>query len=221
MDVRARPVLTVEVPNRAEFMQMYTQNGRVGGMFVAGAEDVPLGETLDLEIRFVAEQVVFHIRGQARWRRSTSAKKKLPTGVGLEFLEDEGRAHRTLLAFAQGADLPLTVRSGRRLGLEVPVKVKTFVGTEQTVTDDISEGGAFIYSDDPPPVGSSVDIKLLPPGSLLGIGLKAVVAWRRDEGRRGFGVEFLFDSGRKRDKVRATVGRLKKAFLREWSARRR
>lgn len=210
----------VPVRNRAAFRELYFDKGGLGGVFVEGELDVTLGEELDLEIHFLEEQVAVRVRGQVRWRRaSNSHRKSVPPGVGIEFLPAETPARDLLLDFASGKDLSLVIRSARRYGVGLRVKYKQGGAVMVDTTDDISEGGAFILSDDPIPVGSRVELKLLPPGSLFGVGVKAVVAWRRDRGRRGFGVEFLFDSDRQRKRVARLVGTLKEQILRELKVR--
>jgi uncharacterized protein (TIGR02266 family) len=63
-------------------------------------------------------------------------------------------------------------------------------------TGDISEGGLFIATDNPPPVGATVSFRLHLPGEPHGWDIKGVVRWvRRDETgganvRPGCGVQF-------------------------------
>jgi uncharacterized protein (TIGR02266 family) len=73
------------------------------------------------------------------------------------------------------------------------------------MTDDISEGGMFILSDDPPEVGSEVRLRLKPPGRLFAIKLRGEVTWRKVDGRSGFGVRFIFDKAATEKKVQQLV----------------
>ena len=220
MGVKARPTVLMPLRNRAAFREHYFDKDGRGGVFVQGDVAVELGEEVDLEVHFLEEQVSLRIRGQARWRRAANSRRRnvLP-GVGIEFLPEEAHARDLLLQFVDGKDLGLIIRSGRRFGVNVRIKVRQDGATLVDTTDDLSEGGAFILSEDPIPVGSRVELRLLPPGSLLGVGVKAVVAWRRDEGRRGFGVEFLFDSDRQRRRVARLVEDLKEQLLKELKIR--
>jgi Tfp pilus assembly protein PilZ len=54
-----------------------------------------------------------------------------------------------------------------------------------------------------------VECKLKPPGYLLGIKLRSRVAWVKSSGRpHGMGLQFLFDSERKRNKLKRIINKL-------------
>ena len=60
-----------------------------------------------------------------------------------------------------------------------------------------------------------MELNIKPPGAIFGIKVKARVAWVRSEGRRGFGVEFLYGSARKRQQMGRLVAQLKSKMLDE------
>jgi len=212
--VQARATVIIPLRNRAAFLDVYAEKSGTGGLFVAGDLDLPLGEPLDLELHFSEEQVVFRVRAVARWRRAQSTHKSVPPGVGVEFSSDDRAAQRLLLDFARGANITLVERSARRFGVQMPARYRGADGRMVTeVTDDVSEGGAFIRSANPPEVGTTVQIKLLPDRSIFGVGVKAVVAWRRVDGRSGFGVEFLFDTARRRGRVLKVLSSVRERIL--------
>ncbi len=157
----------------------------------------------------------FRIRGAVKWRRPVGSARVLPPGLGIEFLPTEEPARELLLAYATGRDVALVERDGRRFGCNIKVKRKDDGVTVAEETDDTSEGGAFILTEKEVAVGTRFKLKLQPPGTLFGINVDAVVAWRRTEGRRGVGVEFIFDSPRKREQVVKLVSNLKEKILQE------
>jgi Tfp pilus assembly protein PilZ len=219
--VDSRATIIIPVRDRAAFLEMYSEKNGLGGMFVEGEIDLPLGEALDLEVHFVSEQVVFRIRGAVKWRRAHSSRKSVPPGLGLEFAADDRAAQRLLLDFAHGAAIPMVERSARRYGVQMPARYRGADGRMVTeVTDDLSEGGAFIRSQNPPQVGQTLELKLLPDRSVFGVGVKAVVAWRKTEGRSGFGVEFLFDGSKRRGRVKKVLESVHERILREVRVRR-
>ena len=219
--MQARPQVIVPVINREEFLTRYFEKGELGGLFVPGALEVGLGEEVDLEINFLEEQVKFRIRGAVKWRRPVGNARVLPPGLGIEFLADDEAARELLLAYATGRDVALVERDGRRFGCNIKIKRNNGEGTVVAEeTDDISEGGAFILTNDDVEVGTRFRLKLKPPGALFGINVDAVVAWRRTTGRRGIGVEFIFESPRKRDQVLRLVNTLKQSILHEIHAGR-
>lgn len=218
--MQARPQVIVPVTNREEFLARYFEKGDLGGLFVPGSIDVGLGEEVDLEISFLEEHVRFRIRGTVKWRRPVSTAKVLPPGLGIEFLSEDDAARELLLAYATGRDVALVERDGRRFGCHIKIKRKGDAGTVAEQTDDISEGGAFILTEQDVSVGTRFKLKLQPPGALFGINVDAVVAWKRETGRKGIGVEFIFDSPRKREQVSRLVANLKEKILQEIHAGR-
>ena len=217
--MRSFQTVIVPVKNREEFLEAYFSRGDLGGLFVPGDADLPLGEEVILEIAFLEEQVRFRIRGQVKWRRTDGLRKSIPPGLGIEFLPEEESARELLLQFATGRDVELVERDGRRFGCHIRVRYKNEGQTVVEQTDDISEGGAFLLTDADIPVGTRFKLKLQPPGSLFGVGVEAVVAWRRETGRKGIGVEFLFDSPRKKAQVAKLVANLKEQLVREIGGR--
>ena len=219
--MEARATVIIPMRNRAAFLDVYAEKSGTGGLFVEGDIELPLGEPVDLELHFSSEQVVFRVRAVARWRRARSSRKSVPPGVSFEFSTDDRAAQRLLLDFAHGANVTLVERSSRRFGVQIPARYRGADGRMITeVTDDVSEGGAFIRSEDPPTVGTAVELKLLPDRSVFGVGVKAVVAWRRTEGRSGFGVEFLFDTARRRGRVLKVLSGVRERILSKGRIRR-
>lgn len=73
-----------------------------------------------------------------------------------------------------------------------------------TMVEDVSAGGAFVRADDPPPVGTVVELTITAPGgdSLIAT---ASVAWLRHGKNPGFGVEFGELAGETGRKLRAML----------------
>jgi uncharacterized protein (TIGR02266 family) len=213
-----RPTLLLPLRNRGAFLEQYFNKGALGGLFVPGEIDVDIGEEVDVEVSFVEEQVRFHTRAQVRWKRESGARRSLVPGVGIEFLPSEAKTQRALLSFAQGKSVHHVDRAWRRFGLRVGVKARAEGATKLLATDDLCEGGCFLLTDEPLPIGSAVEVQLKKPGALFGVRQRATVAWRRDEtDRRGVGVAFVFNSPRERERVEKIVGALKGKIVRELS----
>jgi Tfp pilus assembly protein PilZ len=224
--------------NRAAFLDAYFSRGSVspdavpvgspllagasagagGGLFIPGELDVELGEDVDVEIHFTEEQVRFHIRARVKWKRTTAGRRAIPPGVGIEFLPSEQRTQQQILRFAEGKESVNHVDRLRRWSLAVDVRVSDELhGVTTGTTNDISEGGCFVLTQAPLEVGAPVEVKLKAPGTLFGwLTLPGYVAWRRQEpGRDGVGIEFSFDSVRKREKVKKIVHVLRERSLRD------
>ncbi len=58
-------------------------------------------------------------------------------------------------------------------------------------TGDIGLGGAFILCDDPPAIGTAIDVEIRVPSSTETIAVHAEVRWiSTEEGARGMGIKF-------------------------------
>lgn len=199
---------------------MYFEKGGLSGLFVKGDVELQLGDEVDLEITFLEEQLSFRIRGTVRWRRAVAGRASLPPGLGVEFAPEDARAQKLLVDYAMGRAVPLVHREDRRFGAHVKVKLYEHGEKVPRETDDISAHGAFIITDEPFDIGEEFDLTLHPPRSLFALPLRARVKWRRnDENKRGVGVEFLFDSEKKRARVARFVAQLKDQAIKELMVR--
>ena len=219
-----RPKLFLPLRNRTVFRDQYFDHDRSdqGGIFVLGDVDVALGDEVDLEIHFHEEQVRFHIRALVKWKRANLGRRSMLPGVGLEFLPSEEGTRAQLLAFVDGQQVAHVERESRRYGLHIDARLAAQThALHNCVTDDLSEGGCFLLTDQVVPIGSRVSLKLRAPQALFGwVTVDGTVVWRRqEEGRSGLGIEFLFDGNRVREKVRRVVHILRERTVRELRVR--
>jgi Tfp pilus assembly protein PilZ len=208
-------LLLLPLRNRAAFRQQSFEQDQ-GGLFVPGDADIALGDEVELEIHFLAEEVRFRIRAQVRWKRA-SGRRTAPPGLGLTFLASEHAARDQLLAFVEGDDVNHTERDARRLPVHVEAQVE--IGGHDVIcqTDDIGSGGCFLLVDKLPPIGTRLQLRLKGPGTLFSwLSLHAVVCWhRRGADREGFGVRFIVDAERDRRRVDKLVALLRERVSRE------
>lgn len=217
----SRAQLLLPLKDRAAFLEQSFDKGAAGGLFVPGEVEVSLGDEVDVEIHFIEDQVRFRIRGVVKWKRENAGRRAIPPGIGIEFLPSEGHTRDHLVAFAEGRESVSHVERGRRYALQVDVKLSRGGVEEMGVTDDISEGGCFVLTENLLPVGTVLAVKLRAPGSLFGwMTLSAIVAWTRtDPARAGLGLAFTFEDDRKRAKVGKIVALMKERMLRELQIR--
>jgi Tfp pilus assembly protein PilZ len=189
------------------FLDYYFNQGGIGGVFVPGYVRLASAAEVDLEVAFAKEQVTVHSRGVIRWKRLTD-KKSLPAGVGVEFLETERRTRDLLLEFAEGKQVTLNRRRSRRYPVMLEIEYTTNSVFLTDVTDDLSRDGASILTDHDVEVGEIITMRLKPPGD-VGLDVKAEVRWRHLQGRKGFGVRFIFDRPGSEKRVRDLIERIK------------
>lgn len=190
--MQIRPSVLLPLRDHTAFLSHYFNQGGIGGVFVPGHLRLASAEEIDLEVAFAKEQVTVHTRGVVRWKR-LSGKKTLPAGIGVEFLESERRTRDLLVDFAEGRSVRLVRRRSRRYPVMLEIDYATDSVFLNDITEDISRDGAFILTGHSIEVGTVLALKLRPPGSGAPIDVKGEVRWLQTDGRRGFGVRFIFD----------------------------
>lgn len=208
----APKALSLRLPNRQDFLRLLTRTSPRGVLFVETVRRVELAEQVTVLVDFPNEKRSFRLRGKIISRRSCSMPPgmiPLPPGVEVELSAGEDRTVQLIMDHVAGKSISFTDRTSRRLLCEIEISYRSNEDFINEFTEDISEGGTFIRTTRLLPVGSDVECKLKPPGYLLGIKLRSRVAWVKNTGRpHGMGLEFMFDSDRKRNKLRRVISKL-------------
>ena len=180
--------VTLEVAFPNDVLGRIYPNGKLGGLTLDGKVPGALGQLVTLTVRVQRPLRDFQMKGQLAWARHKRGSKGLPEAYGVDFLGEPDR----LLAFARSELDPAALRLGPRLATDLPVRITHGGYTRKEFLVDLSDGGAFIRSPEPIPVGHEVELHVRPPNALLGFSLKGRVAWQRNTGTApGFGVEFI------------------------------
>lgn len=121
---RAGVTLIVEYDAADELVTDYTDNLSSGGTFVATSRELPIGSAVRLGLSFPGLVEPIAIDGVVRWTRSGE-----DAGVGIEFLEGEGRTRLAQVIERVRARDPRTVsRLVRVLVVEDNPHVASFIG---------------------------------------------------------------------------------------------
>jgi uncharacterized protein (TIGR02266 family) len=211
-----RPTVLLPLREQHAFLDYYFNQGDLGGVFVPGNLRLASAEEVDLEIVFAKEQVTVHTRGVIRWKR-LSSKRDMPAGVGIEFLASERRTRDMLLELAKGKTINLAKRKNRRYPAMIQIEYATNSVFMTDVTDDVSREGASILTDEIPEIGAVLKLRLKVPNERQPIELKGEVRWRQTEGRKSFGVQFLFESPQSQERIAGLVERIKQQIAAELS----
>lgn len=196
-----------------DFLDNFLEDLPNGGLFCATEEIFSAGEFLDITLSFEGRKEVFHIRGQVRWKRVTGKGRKLPMGVGVEFIEEEKGKVELVTRFAHGEEIGFHERSCPRMRTEIPVEYRTPEKAEQGVLTDLGVGGAYVVQDgDLPERGTPVQMQIPEEGFLRRpIKISGNVAWLgASSNKRGIGIRFLPDRSM-RKKVEKFLKRLARA----------
>ncbi|MFH1810160.1 MAG: TIGR02266 family protein [Pseudomonadota bacterium] len=210
------PTLLVPLRNRHQLFEVYYHRDGADGVFVQGEVAFDVGEMLYIEINFLEEQKAFRLKGSVRWRRVRSGRSSMPPGIGVEFDDGERQARDLVLDFARGREVDFTVRASHRLPVALSISYASDSRFLSDMADDLSVGGVFIATDNVLDVGTELELKLKPPGYLMGLRLRGTVAWASKSGaRRGMGVKFQFGNQRQRRKIEDIVDKLKDSIIKD------
>jgi len=189
-------------------------NGKSGGIMLDGALPGALGAFAELIVRF-SEPVERHfsVQVQLAWARHVG-NASLKEGYGVDFVDDDQAARERLLAYARGEVAPERSRFDVRIATDLPVTVRYQGKLRKETMLDLSQGGAFVRSSPPVPIGAIVELHVRPPRSLTPIRLRGRVAWIRESGPApGFGAEFVYDSARQATRIQGLLQKLEKKQL--------
>lgn len=187
----------------------FRREGQTGILFVKTGRRFKLGQELTVVIDFPAERRNFRLRGQVVSARRGSKEPPLPAGIEVAFPSGQNHTVQMVLDHASGKQVDFVHRKTKRVPCSVEVNYRTDQGFVREFAEDLSEGGTFIRTDEIFAVGTEIQCKLKPPGYLLGVKLRARVAWvSRTKDPKGMGLEFLFESERQRKKVSEVCRRL-------------
>ena len=201
--------LTVETG--ADLLRRIYPNGALGGVLLDGLP--PLG--LELGAPVVVHVQLnrpaprsFRLRGQLAWVRH-KASANLREAFGIDFHDHDATARDRLLQVAHEQLPPEASRSDERFALDLPVQVQLEQAAQVETLCDLSLGGAFIRTRQPPAVGAELELKFRPPLSLRPLRLRGRVVWvRRGDDPHGMGIAFVFDRASEQARLRAYVERL-------------
>jgi uncharacterized protein (TIGR02266 family) len=137
---RTGVTLLVEYEGADELLTDYTDNLSTGGTFVATARELPIGTAIRLALSFPGLLEPVGIDGVVRWVRDGEE-----SGVGIEFLEGEGRTRLAEVIERVRSRDPRTVsRLVRVLVVEDNPHVASFLGDGLTGSSKRSGDVAFV-----------------------------------------------------------------------------
>ncbi len=203
------PTIQVSYPQPAGLLEQFRREGPGGVLFIETGRRFHLGQPLIVAVRFPTAGRSFRLRGTVIAARRGSREPPLPAGVEVSLPSDQQRTLRRVLDCAEGKQVDFVDRRDKRVACAIEVTYRTDAGFVREFAEDISAGGTFVRSERLFAEGAALECKLKPPGYLMGIRLRARVAWVKSSGEdRGMGLEFQFDSARQRRRIRSLCQRL-------------
>jgi hypothetical protein len=155
-------------------------------MLVPTRQSLEEGAPVNIEISFgpLADEITLTATiveaGRSTERPSTKVR-----------LDDGQRAKLSYVGAVLDGGREAAARRHRRIPSNIPVNWRQQDSVHSSRLRDISVGGAFILSEDPPHVGQEIDVILRPGAALPRVEVSSVVSWvARTDDFVGFGVNF-------------------------------
>ncbi|MEM6733139.1 MAG: PilZ domain-containing protein [Myxococcota bacterium] len=197
MPERRRVLVTLR--NRDAFDSVYTGGGANGAIWI-GEVQASVGERVEVELVFVAELMIFHVRGIVDF-----ADPERGLRVCLDTADSKARD--VILNFVRGEDLGHVTRRARRFSVRLGVQWADGGEFHPGLAVDISGAGAAVRSQSLPAKGSLVVIKF-PSEDLV---VRAEVAWCSSDEPSGFGVMFIAGEQPMRERLDAFIRKVLEA----------
>lgn len=186
--------ILVTLRSRDSFGEVFVEQGPCGSVWV-GPKDLEIGEYVELELVFVQELMIFHIRGSVEENDPQRGKRVC-------FDKNDDRALEVIQSYVHGQRS--AHRRARRFQVSVPVQwadSEAFIDGE---TADLSQWGAAIRCEALPVPTSLIVLRFLAndpdQDDLL---VRAEVIWKRQEPIPVFGVMFIAGEREVRERFEA------------------
>jgi Tfp pilus assembly protein PilZ len=182
-----------------------------GESFPASA---PVGTVVSLVIRFLDRDVAFHLHAEVvEWRDDAAIGR----GLVLRLLDQERPRRDMVVGCAEGEEFPYVRRRHERLPCFFSVTAEYGLASRfHAIATDISEGGAFLATEEELQRGTPVAVWLNVPNQPSPLAFVGTVAHtQRQAGQRGVGIEFQFRSQAERVQIAEQLRLLRNIMQRE------
>ncbi len=203
--------LVLHYPSGDAFLKRW---GRARGLFIESEATLPVGQRCRLRLSTGTRQGPLELEGRVVHAVDQQAARltQEPAGFGVGFVlppEERDAFDSFLIALERGTPWP--DRSGRRHE-RFPIQLRIVYDYEGEArrehSDNLSRGGLFIHSFDPPAIGAVLELELYAPGrkDALQIQARVMHAVSVEEAavrgvRSGAGVQFIGSGDSVRDAV--------------------
>ena len=178
----APPIVAVHLADGAALLARYTREGDRDILFCPEAIAVGrgVGQKVVLDIFFDHSGYAFRVTGTVISRRLTQSEA-LRSGARVAFeAADEAPLRAMILGHARGKDIEYRSRVGPRIHCRFGVRVhQPLHPAQRGEVVDLSAGGARLVGLEPAPLGTLLQLKLHPPGAVLGLPVLGRVVWQR------------------------------------------
>ncbi|MEL6545222.1 MAG: PilZ domain-containing protein [Myxococcota bacterium] len=196
MSAAQRQRVLVTLKNRSAFTEAYVAGGEHGAIWIGDAA-AEVGCRVELELVFVAELMIFHVRGIVDFRDPER---------GLRVCIDaaDANARDAIANFVSGQSDTDVNRRARRFPVEVPVEWADGGEMMPARTLDLSSNGAAIESEVLPAKGSVLALRFVEHNLLC----RGDVVWLAREPSPRFGLMFMDGDEKRREELQTLIAQL-------------
>ncbi len=178
--------LTAEFRNGEHLRKNYLSSTPHGGLMVPTTGMLEPGDIVELRVKCAGEEFDQWIRGAVLWCRKDAGIAKL---AGIGFFASEVEKRECLLSLCSAYFSGDVERKNKRYNLDFQVAYEIQGDYVIDSAKNISSGGFYIESGNPPPVGKDFLFKIYLPEEEKPIELPGRVVWMNERGR--VGVRFI------------------------------
>lgn len=203
--------LKLVVGEVSQWDAFYSVSGDADMLFVPTEDAISVGEVVRVRTVFSAGPQ-FLVSGVVVWRRPAGAGAgRLRPGVGVRLNASERPKIQYIRGFCRGG--LIDKRGTARLPLRVRVTYKATAARRVNFTRDLTTTGVLLAAAELLPVGTVLELTLMPPLELPALKLQGeVVRHVEDDRGRAVGIRFDFASPEEEARLLRLVKDLERAF---------
>jgi Tfp pilus assembly protein PilZ len=202
-------ILRVRCRSAEEFRSFYNTDHPEGGLFCPTTKQLAPDDEVVVEIVCKALPNRVFVRGTVLSWRPALPRLRVRAGALVKFAAEEGAKRDFVLETLDGHRKPTPRRRHTRIPIGLAVKLRLASDPEPIDADlrEISANGALVCAHVVPPLGTEVELDLVPPGGVAAMAITGRVIYHAGPGQSG--IRFVFREGGGSRRLRELVRRFK------------
>lgn len=200
-------ILKARYRSTEEFLEAYNSDLPSGGLFCPTTTELRENEPVVLEVHFPSLPNKMMVRGRVIWWRSALPRLRVRAGALVAFHAEDRESVEFAVALAHGEGGEAIKRRHPRIPITLEVKVRQVdaMDRHEGRLQDISIGGALLFTEHPVQADQDLIIELQIPGGAQAIDIAARVTHVMPGGA---GLRFIYRDGGGSQRLREVVRRL-------------
>lgn len=211
-------ILQAKYERRSDLAQALQPDPPPGILRVRGRAEINLGCEVIVDVSFAESRLHVLLSGYVSRIGTEEAAPDGTREIAVAFFEREASKLRYLQELAASQRVVEEQRSSRRLPVKLTSRwrARRDGSWQHATVEDISQGGAFAQTNDPPPVGSKVTVEVQVPGLESAVPIAGrVVRVQHSPTRCGMGLQFIWRDRGGLVRLREMLRRIEKPLSEE------